>query len=68
MDDRQFTEKMKIIVEAIAQAGYDPYSQLSGYLLTGKDMYITRKNGARELITQLDSEQIHGYVQAMARE
>ena len=40
--DAVFIEKIESICKSIAQAGLDPYSQLTGYLLTGKDYYITR--------------------------
>jgi len=50
------------IVVAIKQAGYTPYEQLTGYLQTGHDYYITRAMGARDLIKTLDREQLQEYV------
>ena len=40
--DAAFIGKMVSVCNSISQAGFDPYSQLMGYLLTGEDYYITR--------------------------
>ena len=62
MDDVLFHQRITEIVEAIKDAGYDPYDQLMGYLKTGQDYYITRNRDARKLIKQLDYDQIEEYV------
>ena len=62
MDDALFQQTIIEIVEAIKDAGYDPYDQLVGYLKTGEDYYITRKRDARSLIKTLDKEQIETFV------
>lgn len=62
MDDALFQQTIIEIVEAIKDAGYDPYDQLVGYLKTGEDYYITRKRDARSLIKTLDKEQIEAFV------
>lgn len=36
-----FEEKISNVVKALKDAGYDPVAQLTGYLLTGDDTYIT---------------------------
>ena len=51
-----------IVVKALKNAGYDPYAQLTGYLETGDDSYITHKDGAREAIKLLDKEVIRAYL------
>lgn len=60
------TEKAKDILErivlALKEAHYDPYAQLTGYLETGDDSYITRKDGARDAIKLLDKEVIRTYL------
>ena len=60
------TEKAKGILDrivlALKEARYDPYAQLTGYLETGDDSYITRKDGAREAIKLLDKEMIRAYL------
>lgn len=50
------------VVAALKNAGYDPYAQLTGYLETGDDSYITRKDGAREAVKLLDKETIRAYL------
>ena len=62
------SEKMHRIIAAIKAAGHDPYSQLYGYLKTGDSAYITRSGGARELIGQLDKEQVRQYVESVLKQ
>lgn len=50
------------IVSALTNAGYDPYAQLTGYLQTGDETFITRNGNARELIKTLDRGKIERYV------
>lgn len=45
--DSKFEVTMKEIVQAIAEAGYEPYDQLYGYVTKGKEEYITRNGNAR---------------------
>lgn len=60
--DADFVDKIQWICKSISQAGLDPYSQLTGYLLTGEDCYITRTGNARAMIRTLDQTQIQAYV------
>ena len=64
MEDR-FDQTIEIIVNAIKKAGYDPYSQLTGFLRTHDDRYITRTGNARELIGTLDRSKLKYYVKHM---
>ena len=50
------------VVSALTNAGYDPYAQLTGYLQTGDETFITRNGNARELIKTLDRGKIERYV------
>ena len=54
---------MESIIKSIAGAGYDPRSQLTGYIQTGDATYITRKDNARERIQALDLKQVKAYFQ-----
>ena len=65
MNDTLFLQTISEIVAAIKQVGYHPYEQLTGYLQTGHDYYITRAMGARELIKTLDWEQLQEYVDSL---
>lgn len=58
-------QEMQEIVSALERAGLNPYSQLSGYLRTGEDAYITRIGNARERIKRLDSAFIRQYLRTL---
>ena len=45
-----------------ANAGYNPYEQLWGYVATGNESYITRQGNAREIIKEIDIELIKNYL------
>lgn len=62
MTQQEFEKLIKEVVGALSSAGYDPYAQLSGYLQTGDETYITRKNNARIIIKTLSKVQLHQYV------
>lgn len=56
---------MEVIIKALADAGHDPYAQLVGYLQTGDATYITRRDGARELIQSVDRSVIRSSVEIL---
>ena len=60
--DPAFLRAINSVCASISAAGYDPYSQLTGYLVTGNDAYITRSGNARAIIETLDRTQIQRYV------
>ena len=62
MEDR-FLKDMKIVVDAIRDAGFVPHDQLYGYVQTGNSLYITRRNTAREIVMKMDREMIRRYLQ-----
>lgn len=41
---------------------YDPYAQLTGFIQTGDDTFITRRNDARAIVSSLDREKVAQYV------
>lgn len=59
-------DRIERIIAALRQAGYDPISQLQGYLITGNAAYITRNGNARELIRSVDLWQLQMYLQQCA--
>ena len=63
MEQTEFEKQIALVISALSGAGYDPYAQLSGYLQTGDDTYITRREHAREIIKTLDRNQIARYIQ-----
>ncbi len=51
-------KKLEIIVGALQKAGFDPVNQLQGYMITGRDYYITRTDNARELIKTVSRDSL----------
>ena len=46
------------VYEALKEKGYNPISQLVGYILSGDPTYITSHNGARALIRKLERDEL----------
>lgn len=44
--------------EALLEKGYNPISQLVGYIMSGDPTYITGHKGARSLITKVERDEI----------
>lgn len=55
-------EQMKIILQtvytALQEKGYNPYSQIVGYILSEDPTYITTHNNARSLIRRIDRDEL----------
>ena len=62
LNQMQFDAAIEKIVSALKTAGYDPYMQLKGYVVSGEITYITRQGGARDLASQLDIERIKDFL------
>lgn len=60
--DSVFMEAISEVYLAIEEAGYEPYDQLTGYVRTGNDQYITRRSNARKIVTEMDPEMIKQYL------
>ncbi|MBQ8073595.1 MAG: IreB family regulatory phosphoprotein [Clostridia bacterium] len=72
MQDQFETMKLKPIVEsgneaqdillyvyqALQAKGYDPITQLVGYIISGDPTYITSYNSARSMICRLERDEI----------
>lgn len=72
MNDRLHTTKMQPIQEsgneaqdilmyvyrALQAKGYDPITQIVGYIISGDPTYITSYNEARSLICRLERDEI----------
>lgn len=67
MDDMVFHAAMNKIVVALKEKGYEPYEQLYGYIKENEPAYITRHNGARELLVTLDKKQVKRYIEEMKK-
>ena len=61
-DENERKSRVEIILsqiyDALKEKGYDPVSQIVGYILSGDPTYITSHNGARSLITKVETDEI----------
>ena len=63
MNDLEFTSRIGYIISMLNEKGYNPYEQLTCYvLLQGNRYFITRHGDARTLIEQLDINEIKNYL------
>lgn len=46
------------VYEALKVKGYDPISQIVGYILSGDPTYITSYDGARGLIVKIERDEL----------
>lgn len=51
-------EVIKYVYEALKVKGYDPVSQMVGYILSGDPTYITNYNNARSIIGKVEADEI----------
>lgn len=49
---------LREVHEALVEKGYDPVSQIVGYLLSGDPTYITSHRNARGLIRSIERDEI----------
>lgn len=51
-------EILKEVYNALKEKGYNPINQIVGYILSGDPTYITSYNGARNLIRQIERDEL----------
>ena len=49
---------LREVYEALVEKGYNPINQIVGYILSGDPTYITSHNNARNLIRQLERDEL----------
>lgn len=58
-DNREETEEiMRLVYEALKEKGYNPISQIVGYILSGDPTYITSHKNARTMIRKLERDEL----------
>ena len=58
-DDPEVTKKiLKEVYEALNEKGYNSINQIVGYILSGDPTYITSHKGARNLIRQIERDEL----------
>lgn len=51
-------EILKEVFEDLKEKGYNPINQIVGYILSGDPTYITSHKGARNLIRQVERDEL----------
>ena len=51
-------EVLKEVYQALVEKGYNPINQMVGYILSGDPTYITSHNDARNLIRQIERDEL----------
>ncbi len=51
-------EILKEVYNALKEKGYNPINQIVGYILSGDPTYITSHNNARNLIRQVERDEL----------
>lgn len=46
------------VYEALSEKGYDPVSQIVGYIMSGDPTYITSYKGARSMIMKVERDEL----------
>ena len=65
-DDKENMRRiLRSVYEALTEKGYNPITQIVGYLLTEDPTYITNYNGARSMICKIDRDEL---MQVLVRE
>lgn len=58
MDQAMRKQKVMQVYDALKEKGYNPVGQIVGYILTEDPTYITNHNGARQIISRIDREEL----------
>ena len=56
--EKEVHEIISQVYEALKVKGYDPISQIVGYLISGDPTYVTSYNGARGLISRVERDEL----------
>ena len=52
------SEILKEVYKALEEKGYNPINQIVGYILSGDPTYITSHNDARNMIRQVERDEL----------
>ncbi len=56
--DEEMRQTILTVYNALQEKGYNPISQIVGYILSEDPTYITTHNNARSLIRRLDRDEL----------
>lgn len=54
----QVADILERVYAALIDKGYNPVSQIVGYIMSGDPTYITSHNGARSLVTKAERDEL----------
>jgi uncharacterized protein (UPF0297 family) len=57
-NDNQAREILLAVYEALKEKGYNPISQIVGYILSGDPTYITNHKNARSVIRKIERDEL----------
>ena len=63
--ENEMRQILRVVYDALAEKGYNPISQIVGYLLSEDPTYITTHNNARILVRRLERDEL---LQALVKE
>ena len=55
---QELKKYLKEVYDALEEKGYNPINQIVGYILSGDPTYITSHKGARNLIRQVERDEL----------
>ena len=58
IDNVLVEQTIKEVYESLEEKGYNGINQIVGYILSGDPTYITSHNGARNLIRQIERDEL----------
>lgn len=56
--ENRSAEIIRKVFSALRERGYNPINQIVGYIMSGDPTYITNYGGARQLITQVERDEL----------
>ena len=56
--EREMKQTLSVVYNALNEKGYNPVSQIVGYILSEDPTYITTHNNARSLIRRIDHDEL----------
>ena len=58
LHENEMKKVLKEVYDALSEKGYNPISQLVGYILSEDPTYITTHNNARSTIRKIDRDEL----------
>ena len=56
--EKEVREIISHVYDALTVKGYNPISQIVGYIMSGDPTYITSHNGARSVIVKVERDEL----------